>query len=143
MTTAPTAPGDTGASWRTPYVLGLALAIGTAAFLVLAAGALGIVGDGGSSDRIFLAVPLVLVVGSLVARLRPRGMAVTAAASGAALLAAAAVSVVAVLADVQGFAGASALDVVMVSAFLAALFGASALLFRRAAARRSSQDLHG
>ena len=43
-------------------------------FLVLAIGALGIIGDGGRDDRMYLAVLAVLVLGTLVARLRARSM---------------------------------------------------------------------
>ena len=65
---------------RTRYVLGLGLALGTALLLVLAAGALGIVGAGGAPDRPFLAVPVVLVLGTVAARLRPASPCAPAAA---------------------------------------------------------------
>jgi hypothetical protein len=132
----------TGTTRRRTYVLALALALATALFLVLAMGALGIVGDGGRADRIFLAVPLVLVVGALVARLRPTGMAVALLATAATQAVACVVVVVAVAAGVDDYAGASIVDIVMVSAMYAALFGGSAWLFRRSAGQGSAQNLH-
>ena len=116
---------------RTSYGLGLALAAATLLFLILGIGALGIVGDGGRADRIFLAVPLVLLLGALLARLRARGMTRALVATALTQVVAALAAVVAVLAEVDDFAGASVADILMVSALYAALFGASAWLFRR------------
>ena len=116
---------------RTSYGLGLGLAAATLLFLVLGIGALGIVGDGGRADRIFLAVPLVLVLGALVARFRARGMTRALVATALTQVVAALAAVVAVLADVDDFAGASVADILMVSTLYAALFGVSAWLFRR------------
>ena len=112
----------------TSYVLGIGAALGTVLFLILAIGALGIIGDGGRDDRIYLAVPAVLVIGTAIARLRPHGMAL-------ALLATAATQVlVTVIALVTGVpAEASIVDILGINAMFAALFCLSAWLFRRAA----------
>ncbi|NHC21663.1 hypothetical protein G6553_00560 [Nocardioides sp. IC4_145] len=108
--------------------LGLVVAVGTAALLVLASGALGIVGDGGRPDRAYVAVPAVLVLGSLAARLRPRGMVL---ALGATALTQVVVSASVLLAGVHG--DASVVDVVGITAMFAGLFAASAGLYTVAA----------
>lgn len=120
------------------YVLGVALAAATAVALVLAMGALGIVGDGGRADRIFLAVPVVLLLGALVARFRPRGMVVAASVTAAAQAVAAVVAIVAVSAEVEDFAGASIADIAMVNTVYAAGFAVSARLFRRSVGPRTA-----
>ena len=67
----------------TAYRLGLTIAVGTVLFLLLGAGALGIIGAGGRPDLMYLGVVAVGVVGALAARLRARGMAVTLLAMAA------------------------------------------------------------
>jgi hypothetical protein len=116
---------------RRSYSFALALTAATVIFLVLAIGALGIVGDGGRADRIFLVVPVVLGLGALLARFRPRGMvwATTATAVVQALVAVAAV--VAVTVELDDFAGASIGDIVMINTLYVALFGLAAWRFRR------------
>ena len=58
------------------YRTAVLLAIGTATFLVWGMGALGVLGsDGTAHDVMFVAVFAVLIGGTLVARLRPVGMA--------------------------------------------------------------------
>ena len=61
----------------TSYRLAVAVALATVLLLLFGIGALGVIGDGGPADRVYLAVLAVLVVGSLLARFRPRGMALT------------------------------------------------------------------
>ena len=117
---------------RSTYRLAVAVALGTALFLAFGIAALGIIGDGGRADRMYLAVFAVLAVGTVAARLRPRGMAL-------ALLATAATQViVAVVALAGGFPDSqnvSVLDVVALTVMYAGLFGLSAWLSRRAAQR--------
>jgi hypothetical protein len=112
----------------TYYLLAIGAAVATVLFLVLAIGALGIIGDGGRDDRIYIAVLAVLVIGTVVARLRARGMSLVLLATAATQ---ALVTVVALIAGVPE--EASVLDIVMVNAMFAALFCLSAWLFRRAA----------
>jgi hypothetical protein len=113
---------------RTYYWLGLAVAGFTALFLVWAVGALGIVGDGGPPDLLYLGALAVGVVGTLLARFRASGMA-------RAFTAAAVVTLLAPIAVVVGdlLDGASALDLLGLTAMYAGLFGAAAWLFHRAA----------
>ncbi len=118
----------------TTYRLALALAVGTVLFLLLGIGALGVIGSGGPADRVYLAVPVVLVLGSILARLRPGGMAVTMLATAATQVLA---PVVAFAAGLEGTEGASVLDVVGLTGMFAGLFMLSAWLFRRSARQRT------
>lgn len=114
---------------QTYYRLAVAVTLATALFLVLAIGALGLIGAGGRPDRIYAAVLGVLVLGTVIARLRPGGMAVALAATA---LAQAVVSATALLAGLHQDAGASVVDIVSVTGMYAALFGLAAWLFWRA-----------
>ena len=118
----------------TTYRLALAVAVGTVLFLLLGIGALGVIGSGGPADRVYLAVPVVLVLGSTLARLRPGGMAVTMLATAATQVLA---PVVAFATGLEGTAGASVLDVVGLTGMFAGLFLLSAWLFRRSARQRT------
>lgn len=118
---------------RTPgtyYRLGVAATLATVLFLVLAIGALGINGAGGEADRMYLAVPAVVLVGTALARLRPRGMALALVATA---LTHVVLAVVALAAGYHQDAGASAMDILGINAMYAALFAGSAWLFRRSA----------
>ena len=112
----------------THYRWALALAVATVLFLVLGIGALGIIGDGGRADQLYLVVPVVLLVGAAVARLRARGMALALTATALAQLGVTVVALVAGLPE-----DASLIDVLGINAMYAGLFGLSAWLFRRAA----------
>ena len=120
---------------RTAYRLGLALSVGTVLFLVLGAGALGIIGAGGRPDLMYLGVIAVGVVGAVVARLRARGMALTLLAMAGAQVV---VAVIALVAVVPG-SGASAVDLIGLTAMYAGLFAVAAWLFRRAADRAAGR----
>jgi hypothetical protein len=115
---------------QTYYRLAVGVALATVLFLILAVGALGIIGSGGRPDRIYAAVLGVLVLGTVIARLRPAGMAVALAATA---LAQAVVSATALLAGLHVAEGASVVDIVGLTAMYAALFGLAAWLFWRAA----------
>lgn len=115
---------------RKSYRLALAVAVLTALFLAFGIAALGIIGDGGRADRMYLAVFVVLAVGTIAARLRPRGMALALLATAVAQVL---VAVVALLSGLPDAEGASVLDIVALTVMYAGLFGLSAWLFRRAA----------
>lgn len=121
-------PMDTATTYR----LALALTVATAAFLVLAIGALGIIGAGGRPDRGYAAVLVVLLLGSVVARLRARGMALTLAATA---LTQVVVTLVVLLTGQHEVDGASSVDVLGITGMYAALFGGAGWLFRRSADR--------
>jgi hypothetical protein len=115
---------------RTYYRLGLAAAALTALFLFLAIGALGIIGEGGEPDRLYLAVFVTLLVGTVLARLRARGMAY---ALGATAVVTMGVAVVALATGQQDTPGASVLEILGLTAMYAGLFAVSAWLFLRSA----------
>ena len=118
---------------RTYYRLGAALAVLTAVFLFLAIGALGIIGEGGRPDRMYLAVFATLAVGTAAARLRARGMAYALLATAGAMVA---VAVVALATGQQDTPGASVLEILGLTAMYASLFALSGWLFWRAAEGR-------
>lgn len=124
----------------TYYRLAVGLALMTVLFLVGSIGALGIIGEGGAPDLMYGVVLVVLVGGTVLARLRARGMARVLVATALAQAAVGAVAVVAVAAGLGEFAGASIIDVVGINAMFTALFAVAAWLFQRAggAARRAS-----
>lgn len=119
---------------RTSYRLATAVAIATVLFLVLAIGALGIVGEGGRPDRVFAAVPVVLAVGAAVARFRARGMALALLATALTQVFVTGIALI-VWHDTEG---ASIVDILGINAMYAALFGLAALLFRRSAEQQSA-----
>ncbi|WP_426244469.1 hypothetical protein [Nocardioides sp. LHG3406-4] len=118
---------------RTYYGLAVAVAVATVLFLILAIGALGILGEGGRPDRVYAAVLAVLVVGTVVARLRAPGMALVLMATAGAQ------ALVTVVALVVGLPpeGASVADILVVNAMYAGLFTLSAWLFRQASEARA------
>jgi hypothetical protein len=110
------------------YLLALGLTVFTVLFLLFGIGALGIIGDGGRPDRLYLGVLAIVLVGTLVTRLKPTGMTLTM------LGAAGACGVVAVIALTLGYAdepGASVLEILGLNAMYAGMFGVAAWLFRR------------
>ena len=119
----------------TSYRLAVGVALATVLLLLFGIGALGVIGDGGPADRVYLAVLAVLVIGSLLARFRPRGMAIALLATAVTQVA---VTVVAFAASIEGTEGASVSDVIGLTVMFAGLFGLSALLFSRAARPRAS-----
>ena len=111
------------------YRWALALAVGAGLFLFLAVGALGIIGDGGSEDRMYAGVLAVLVVGSAIARLRAREMGYVLGATAAAMI------VCALVAFANGWhnlEGASGPEILGLTGMYVVLFGISGWLFRRA-----------
>lgn len=110
--------------------LGLAAAVLSALFLVLSAGALGIIGDGGRPDRMYVAVLAVGVLGAVAARLRSPGMALTLLAMAATM---ALVSAGALISGVHRDEGGSVVDIIGITAMFVMLFAGSAWLFWRAA----------
>ena len=115
---------------QTYYRLAVGVALATVLFLILAIGALGIIGSGGRPDRIYAAVLGVLAVGIVLARLRPLGMALALMATA---LTQAVVTATALLAGLHDTAGASVVDMLGITAMYAVLFSVSGWLFWRAA----------
>lgn len=113
---------------RRSYRLGLGVLLLTVLLLLYGVGALGIVGEGGPADLLYLAAAGVAVVGATVARFQARGTTLAVAAGAGATVLAGVVVLVGGLAD-----GASSIDVVGLTAMFACLYGAAAWFFHRAA----------
>ncbi len=124
----------------TYYRLGIAVALATAVFLVLGIGALGIIGAGGHPDRMYAGVLAVGVIGTVVARLRARGMALTLLAMAVAM---GLVAVIAFIAGYQHNEGASVVEILGLTGMYAGLFCLSAWLFWRAAEQQAPVAVGG
>jgi len=122
----------------TYYRLAVVVALGALLFLVLGIGALGIIGDG-RDDQVYVSVLAVAVIGSAVARLRPRGMALAFLATAFAQVL---VSATVLLAGLHTY-GASVVDIVGLTGMYGGLFCTAAWLFWRAAEQRSAEAVSG
>jgi hypothetical protein len=114
------------------YRLALAVALVAAALLVWLSIGVGIIGkDGDPANVMYFGVLAVGVVGALVARFRPRGMARALVATALAQATVAAIALVAGL----GRPWSGPLELMLLNGFFVAAFLGSAYLFQRAARR--------
>jgi hypothetical protein len=114
---------------NTAYRAAVGIAVAAALLLVWANLAVGLIGsEENPANLMYLGVLAVAVIGALLARLRPQGMARAMLATALALVVVAVTALVA-----HGYLWRQPLEVLGVSGFFAALFVASAWLFRRAA----------
>jgi hypothetical protein len=113
----------------TLYRLAIGLAVAAAFLLVWLSLGVGIIGaDGDPANRLYFGVPVVGIVGALLARFRPRGMAWALVAMA---LAQALVGAIAIIARLgQPYSGP--LELLGLNGFFVPLFLASAWLFYRA-----------
>lgn len=119
------------------YGAAVAVAVVTAGLLVWLSLGVGIIGrDGDPANRMYFGVLAVGIIGALLARLRPLGMA---RALFATALAQTLVAVIALSARL-GHPWSGPLELMALNGFFVALFGASAWLFRRAASGRPERD---
>jgi CubicO group peptidase (beta-lactamase class C family) len=112
------------------YRAAVGVAVVAALLLVVVNGAVGIIGDPGGANLMYIGVLAVAVIGTLIARLQPIGMARAAFATALAHFA------VAVVALVLGLGAEGPIwpwDVVRGTGIFAILWLGSALLFRRSA----------
>jgi hypothetical protein len=119
----------------TSYRLGILFAVGTALVLLYGMGALGVIGSGGRADLMYFGVLGVGVIGTVIARLRPGGMALALAVTA---LGPIVVAVIALAAGLQDNEGASVVEILGLNAMFAAGFGLSAWFFRRESLLTSS-----
>lgn len=113
------------------YRLALGGAILTAMLLIVANGAVGIIGsEADGFNMLYFGVPLVGAAGAVIARFRSRGMAFALLATAGTVVALAAT---ALAMGKQAEPGASLAEIAGVNGMFAALFAGSALLFWRAA----------
>jgi hypothetical protein len=111
----------------TAYRAGIGVAIAAAFLLIWVNAAVGITDS--DADGMYLAVVAVGIIGALIARFRPEGMARAMLATA---LAHASVGVIALIAGIIPPHN-SAFEILGLTAFFVVLFGGSALLFREAA----------
>jgi hypothetical protein len=117
----------------TAYRAAVGVALAAAFLLVWVNAAVGIIGsEDNDANLMYGGVLAVGVVGSIIARFRPRGMARALVATA---LAQASVAVVALVAGL-GSPGSGPLEIVALNGFFVALWVGSALLFREAARGR-------
>ena len=130
-TDRPSTPKQAMTHNKTAYRSALGLAIGTGLFLLWSMAALGVIGEEGDrADLMYFGVLAVGIVGSIVARLRPHGMARALLATA---LAQALVAVIALIAGKHQAPITSVWELLGLNGIFAALFIASAWLFRKAA----------
>ncbi len=113
------------------YRVAVGVAVAAAVLLVWVNGAVGIIGNPGNANLMYIGVLAVGIIGALIARFQPHGMARTLFATALAQI------LVAVIALVFGLGSSGPnwpLDVLIATAFFATLWVGSALLFRRASA---------
>jgi uncharacterized membrane protein len=116
------------------YRAAVGVALAAAFILLWLMGAVGIIGvEGDSADRMYLGVLAVGLIGAIIARFQPHGMA---RALFATALAQALVAVIALIAGKHRDPVTSVPELVGLNGFFVALFVGSAWLFRRAARER-------
>lgn len=120
-----------GRTTSTSYRYAVGVALVAAFLLVWVNGAVGIIGDeSNDANLMFLAVPVVAVIGAVLARFRPPG---TARALYATALAQALVAVIALAAGLGSTDPTWPAGLLILTGFFAALWLASARLFQKAA----------
>ena len=119
---------------NTAYRAAVGVALAAAFVLVWINGAVGITDS--EADEMYLAVLAIGIVGALVARFRPAGMA---RAMFAAALATASIGVIALIAGIVP-AHNSAFEILGLNGFFVTLWIGSALLFREAARERTKRS---
>ena len=122
---------------NTMYRFAVGVALAAAFILVWLSLGVGIIGrDGDPANLMYFGVLAVGIIGALIARFRPRGMA---RALFATALAQTSVLVIALIAGL-GYPWSGPLELSALNGFFVALFIGSAWLFRRAAHERPDRD---
>jgi hypothetical protein len=120
------------------YRAAVGVAIATAFILLWLMGAVGIIGvEGDPADLMYFGVLAVGIIGAVIARFQPRGMARALLATA---LAQASVAVVALIAGKHQAPISSVFEILGLNGFFVALFIGSAWLFRHAARKQPSAD---
>jgi hypothetical protein len=130
------------AAWRrarsNAYRLAAAVALGAVLLLVWSAAAVGVIGeDGDPADLMYGAVLAVGIIGAVIARYQPAGMARALLAMA---LVQALIAVIALLAGKHQAPVSSVFEILGLNGFFVALFIGSAWLFRHAARRQSPEE---
>ena len=112
------------------YRAGVGVAVGAALLLVWLVGAVGVIGaDGDRADLMYAGVLAVGIIGAVIARFRPEGMARAALAMA---LAQALAATIALIAGKHEAPISSVPELLGLNGMFVALFAGSAWLFRRA-----------
>jgi hypothetical protein len=112
------------------YRFAVGLALAAACILVWLSLGVGIIGaDGDPANLMYFGVLAVAIIGAMLARLRPHGMARALFATALAQAAVAAIALIARL----GLPYSGPAEIVLLNGFFIACFAGSAWLFRRAA----------
>ncbi len=120
---------------NTAYKSAVGLALATPFLLVWMIGAVGVLGRAGDrADFMYIGVLAVGIIGAIIARFQPHGMA---RALFATALAQALVAVIALIAGMHQAPYSSVGEILGLNGFFVALFLRSALLFRNAARERT------
>ena len=120
------------------YRFAIVLALATAFVLVWLIGAVGVIGvEGDPFDLMYFAVLAVGIIGAIITRLQPRGMA---RALFATALAQALVTVIALIAGKHQSSVSSVPEILILNGFFIALFLGSARLFGNAAREETPAD---
>ena len=115
---------------NTNYKAAVALALATAFILFWVIGAVGVLGaDGDPADLMYIGVVAVGIIGAIIARFRPPGMARAMIATA---LAQAVVAVIALIIGKQDTPYMSVFEILWLNGFFVALFLGSARLFQKA-----------
>ena len=122
----------------TAYRFAVGLALATAFILVWLIGAVGVIGaEGDLFDLMYFGVLAVGIIGAIIARFQPHGMA---RALFATALAQALVAVIALIAGKHQSSVSSVSEILILNGFFVALFVGSASLFRYAAREQHPAD---
>jgi hypothetical protein len=121
------------------YRLAAGVAVATGLLLIWVDLAVGIIGDEENPDILmYIGVLAVGIVGAIIARFRPHGMARALFVTAFAQML---VAVIALIVGMHHYPGSSASEILGVNGFFAALFTLSALLFQRAAGERNGPEV--
>jgi len=124
---------------NTAYRIAVGVALAAALLLVWVNLSLGIIGETGDpADLMYGGVLVVGIIGAVIARFQPQGMARALLATA---LATAVVAVIALIAGKHQAPISSVWEILGLNGIFVALFIASALLFRRAALKRPRVDV--
>ena len=119
---------------RNPYRSAVGVALATAVILLWVNGAVGVIGsENNDANLMYLGVLAVGIIGAVIARFQPRGMALALFATA---LAQALVTLVALIAGL-GYPASGPLEILGLNGFFIALWVGSAWLFRSAAREQS------
>ena len=119
------------------YRFAIGVALAAAFILVWLNLAVGVIGkEGDPANLMYIGVLVVGIIGSIIARFRPQGMALVLLATA---ITQALVAVIAVVAGL-GSPWSGPAEILILNGFFVALFVGSAWLFRRAARRQAEQN---